>query len=476
MARSHRTKSKQRSRLVAANDHRTDDQSAHSIRVETAAKRRNRWATLLVLASALLMGSWLLVNSKSGRERAPNKAMQRFPTRDSLATLTADELETFLKLPRAVPQDSQATMDVEAWTNKLDEALQAFDRDLPNDAQAEHLHGLIDSKLKRTQLAEPRLRKAIELAPDNLEMKLDLSDLLMQLGRDDEALTILKSCGPPPLPVSYWARLGDCQDRLGLLDDAAMSFASAVATDAQHTEVWLKLGKTQLQQQKYAESEQSLRKAIELEAGNVDAWSHLGRVLSLQKRPDEAKAALARARELTTSKPANSSESFETAHAQSMTKVFGSAYRSLALLYQAKGDTNKAHAMFRQTMEADPTDWVALGKWAALMRGLGEFEQAAQLHKQLVKRDPMEAAHYQNLANISMELNRPRDAEAALRLACLRRPGDGNSHLLLARFLLLTNKPAEAIEPARAAAKLLDSDEAKQLVELYEQSARPAER
>lgn len=476
MARSHRSKSKQRSRVVAAKDHRTDDQSAHSTHIDTAAKRRNRWLTLLVLTSALGIGSWPIVNSKSGRERAADKAMQRSPSRDSLAALTADELDAFLKLPSGVSPDSKATMDVEAWTNKLDEALRAFDRDLPNDAQAEHLHGLIDSKLKRTQLAEPRLRKAVELSPDNLQMKLDLSDLLTQLGRDDEALTILKSSGPPPVPGSYWVRLGDCQDRLGLLDDAARSFASAVATDAQNAEVWLKLGKTQLQLQKYAESEQSLRKAIELETGNADAWSQLGRVLSLQKRPEEAKTALTRAREVTTSKPVSSSESFEAAHAQSMAKVIGSAYRSLALLYQAKGNTNKAHAMFQQAMEADPTDWIALGKWAALMRGLGEFEQAAQLHKQLVKRDPMEAAHYQNLANVSMELDRPRDAEAALRLASLRRPSDGNSHLLLARFLLLTNKPAEAIEPARAAAKLLDSDEAKRLVDLCEQSARPAER
>lgn len=476
MARSHRSKSQQRSRLVAAQTYRADEKSAPSPRIETAAKRRNRWAALLVLASSVLIGSWLFVSAKSGRERAADRATQRSPSRDSLAALTADELETFLKLPDPVSPESKATMDVEAWTNKLDEALQAFDKDLPNDAQAKHLHGLIDSKLKRTQLAEPRLRQAVELAPDNLEMKLDLSDLLTQLGRDNEALTILKSCEQPSLSASYWARLGDCQDRLGQLDDAAASFASAVATDAQNAEAWLKLGKTQIQQQKWAESEQSIRKAIELEAGNVDAWTHLGRVLSLQKRPDEAKTALARARELTTSKPANASESFETAHAQSMTKVIGSAYRSLALLYQAKGNANKAHAMFRQTMEADPSDWVALGKWAALMRGLGEFEQAAQLHKQLVKRDPTEAAHYQNLANISMELNRPRDAEAALRLACLRRPSDGNSHLLLARFLLLTNKPAEAIEPAQAAAKLLDSDEAKRLVELCEPSARSAER
>ncbi len=74
----------------------------------------------------------------------------------------------------------------------LDTALTALQRDLPDDAQAQHLYGVAQMRLKRTQLAEPALKLAVEKAPKDWQMRIDLADLLMQLGRNAEALELLK--------------------------------------------------------------------------------------------------------------------------------------------------------------------------------------------------------------------------------------------------------------------------------------------
>ncbi len=384
--------------------------------------------------------------------------------RNSLAALSISALESILKLPAALPENAITSIDDEAWTARIDAALSDLKATLPADAQAEHLHGLVLLKLKRTKLAEPSLKRAVELDSDNQEMRLDLAELLSQLGRDDEALQVLKGPVRQPLSAKYQMQLGDCQLRLGQLEEAIASFSAVTQADPRQADAWIKLGKAQLQKQLPAECEQSARRAIEQSADNLEAWTLRGRALALLKRPDEAKEALARVKELNAKNAERLKPSFEVAHAQSMSKVYGSAFRSMAILFDTKGNPNKAASMYQLAMQADPEDWVALGKWAALLRKLGEFEQAAQLHKRLVAQQPMEQAHYQNLANMSMELNRPRDAEAALRLACLRMPSNGNCHLILARFLLLLNKPSEAAQAARTAYDILKTDEAAQLL------------
>ncbi|MFO0941156.1 MAG: hypothetical protein U0930_10340 [Pirellulales bacterium] len=112
----------------------------------------------------------------------------------------------------------------------------------------------------------------------------------------------------------------------------------------------------------------------------------------------------------------------------------------------------------------NPSDCDNVLAKANLFRRASQFEEAAQLMRKAIRMQPTDYSHYQNLANLSMEQKKPNQAEAALRLAGLALPESGQAKLTLARFLLLVNKPSEAIKPAQAAKRLLNSDEAEEVL------------
>ncbi len=261
------------------------------------------------------------------------------------------EVKEEVKLPEPEPLVEITSVDMENWSARLDATLGQLNAQLKDDAQVAHLTGLINLRLKRSQLAEPALRRAVQLAPNDQEMRSDLAEQLMQLGRDDEALNVLQSLpGSELMSAKYASQLADCQLRLGLLDEANQVLASALQKDPRSSTLWLLLGKTQLQLESYADSEASVRQALANDQSNVEAWLALGQALNLQQRKEEAKSAAAKAAELKRAQPPVAP--FERAHAQEMSKVYGSAFRSMALLYQTKGDTAKANTMFAAAMEA----------------------------------------------------------------------------------------------------------------------------
>ncbi len=416
-----------------------------------------RTALLLTgLCSLALVGFVWMFGRPPSRTRGSSTINQ-----STLERFSADELEKLLKLPQRSQVAADASFEVDAWTQRIDKALQSLNEQFPSDAEAAHLTGLIQSRLKRTQLAEPALKRAVELAPGNAEMRLDLAELLAQLGREEDALVWLREVTTTSASPEFLSKLGDCQVRLGQLDLAAETFAKALESSPKTITLWIKQGEVQLQQQAYEACEASVRKALELDANNIQAWTLLGRVLTLLKRTDQAKEAIARTAEL---KKASLGQPSDMTLDESTAKVYGAAFRSLAILLQTKANTDQANSMFALGLQADPEDWLALGKWAALLRKLGELEQAATFERRLIVAQPEEIAHYQNLANLSMELGRPREAEAALRLACLKLPGNGQCRLMLARFLVFLNKPNEAVKFAQAAHELLNSEESAQLL------------
>lgn len=419
----------------------------------------------LGLFAVLVRRGWLFGTTTESGDGATDLALSY----QSLEGLTIEELEDKLAIPALseIPELSK-TINIDAWTAQLDEACAGLKSNYPGDAKAEHLYGLIQLRLKRTKSAEPALRRAVELSPANLQMRADLADLLMQLGQDAEALQVLDASNvtekQSALSVEYCVLLADCLARNGDLERSEATLILATQMAPRDEAAWLRLAKVQLQQRKIAEAESSVRKAIELSASNAEAWQVLHQALKLQRRDDESRAALeqwnthrpqTRVREATT---------FDDEMTSSMTKIFGSCFRSLAVLHESNGNKHVAQSMYQHAISANPRDSTAILGWAKMLRIAGDFRSAMELNRRLIRLQPDEFLNYQNVANLSMELSRPRDAEAALRLACRRMPEIGNAHLVLAKFLLFLNKPGEAKEPANRAMQLLRTSESESLV------------
>ena len=425
------------------------------------------WLGLLVVCFVACIATyyWPAPETNEPRDDQTDKVQDKLATSTpSLENQTAEELEAFLKLPQ-MPKEATEPIDIERLANDFEDAMATRRSRFPNDPKTEHLAGLFQLRLKRTQSAEPSLRRCVELSPNDQKMRMDLAELLTQTGRDDEALQVLEGfSATAPLQVDYLWRLGDCQLRFGNLESAERTFTSATQADPTQSVLWVQLGNAKLQQQKIEEASQCAKKAIELNANSPDAWLLSNKSLKLLKQTEEAQAALLRWQEVTKQANATPRSTFEEKHPKAIANVIGDAFRSLGNLYRATGDNAQANEMFERALQLDPVDAVTIADWASLLRRMGNLERVTELTRVLVRVNPHEAAYYQNLASVSMELNRPLDAEASLRLACVRLPKNGGCHLMLAQFLLLAGKRKEAVAPAEIALRILQNAEAAEVL------------
>lgn len=75
-----------------------------------------------------------------------------------------------------------------------------------------------------------------------------------------------------------------------------------------------------------------------------------------------------------------------------------------------------------------PDDGLVRSLLAASLQMQGRVAEAAEVHAELTRRQPGEAAHWNNLGNALRELGRPQEAQAAYRRACALDPGDPVTH------------------------------------------------
>jgi tetratricopeptide (TPR) repeat protein len=227
-----------------------------------------------------------------------------------------------------------------------------------------------------------------------------------------------------------------------------------------------------MQLQKYEAAKSSVLRACDLDANDSENWLVLSSILRLQQQPDEAGKSLQRWKDLNerhaTLAPADRDLTVE--HANSMARVFASIYRSMAVVYQSKGQLDKSQTCFQQSLAVYHNDAQALAGLAALHRRVGNLVKAVESNRKLLQIQPNEHAHYQNLANLAMEMGRPDVAEAVLRLACLRMPQNGTSYLTLARLLLLLKKNPQALQAAQLAHDKLRNAEAAELLQIARNS------
>ncbi len=419
------------------------------------------------IATAVVALFWVVIESndtvhrpRSIRRAQPDTPLSRS---QSLEHFKIEELEAVLALPVMEPEPPSALLDLTHWNSKVETSIQQLTALFPNSAEVEHLHGLIQLRLKRTKLAEPLLQRCVEMAPSNPKMRIDLAELLLQLGRAEEALQVLHvpTIDAKPMEAQYLEMFGDCQVQMGQIAEAETSFRAALDIAPTLPSIWTKLGKVLLQQNQLAEAKQCATRAIEIDADLAQAWLLLHQLAVLQRETVEAREAFARWTALTKVRPKIDQEtSFDEAHSQNMGMVYGSIFRSIATLYLSLGNLPQALTHLDLAIEINPRDTIALAARANQWRRIGDFQRAAELNRLLIRMQPLEAAHYQNLANLCMQLNQPLDAEATLRLACQRLPLNGQLHLALAQFLLYLGKPEEALAPARIAAKHLNSNAA----------------
>jgi predicted Zn-dependent protease len=333
----------------------------------------------------------------------------------------ARQAEVEAQLQWIVSANIRAPIDLsdEAIERELRPALLELVEKYPDDYQSHHLAGIVAVRFKQTQVAEPRLRRSLELAPDDSQIRLDLADMLLQIGNNDEALELLEAgaTGGANSP-HYLHSLAEAQLRSGDARRASLTLLDATQRFPDSEPNWLSLGKAQLQLGEYAPAEASLRTAIALNPDNKPNWIALSQALAFQRKTEAAAQVREELKRLGDGTEAT--DSFDSVFSASLRRFACSSFRSLAVVYQRHLDGVRAKHWLDRARQIDPTDVLTLAYLTSYYRNTGEFAAAAEVMRELLLLEPHALHNYVNLANLQMEQGNTAGAEAALRLAVER--------------------------------------------------------
>ncbi|PSJ80514.1 tetratricopeptide repeat protein [Neisseria iguanae] len=185
-----------------------------------------------------------------------------------------------------------------AQSNREEEAVAVWQK-IP---EAKKSHSVLSNlgnacrRLKKWDLAEQYLRRALKLKPDHADAHWNLVLALNDAGRNTEGLQAVKAflaLKPDDANgLEYAAMLAfNAQN----FDEADTFQTALLAQQPERADVWLGNAWARRRLKRYAPAEMSYRKALALDGQNYDAWYGLAKMLHFQQKYEEACEALVRA-------------------------------------------------------------------------------------------------------------------------------------------------------------------------------------
>lgn len=182
---------------------------------------------------------------------------------------------------------------------KFEEATREVERVLagvPRSPDAHQLMAMCQSEAGEYALAEQSFRRALELAPGQPLLMLNLATLLRKVARVPEALVLYQRITEvAPQFGKAWLELGNTLFDLGLPDKAVPALERAVQVQADSVMAWSALGSAYRETEQWEPAEAAFLKALKLAPGYSAGWVNLGAVMRLRGRADEAIACFERA-------------------------------------------------------------------------------------------------------------------------------------------------------------------------------------
>lgn len=258
-----------------------------------------------------------------------------------------------------------------------------------------------------------------ENAPQRARVAYVLGGLLVNAGRDDDAIQAFESAiGLDPSMVDPRVKLGNAHARAGRMDEARRQYSSVLSRDANNTAALLK------------------RAAIKMDVGEFDsAIGDLDRLLELDPELTEAHMRLGSALARNGQVPA-ALERFKKAleldlEPRERTELH---YFSAGLLRQ-EGRNEEAIAEYRQTLLADDTFVPALSSLARMLAADGQMGEAIELYGRWTELEPDNVAPRLAQATAMILAGRFGDATSTLEAGLEVMPQEIQLKDVLARHL-----------------------------------------
>jgi tetratricopeptide (TPR) repeat protein len=324
----------------------------------------------------------------------------------------------------------------------------------PKAPESLHVVALLYADLQKTTEADKIWRECIPLAPLQAGPYVGLARVAMDLGKDEEAVQILKQarvtgCSTPDL----FNQLAIALTKLGMLEQAAQVAHEGLGQFPDAVEVWIQCGQIQIQLNQFAEAEVSLRKAIELGATSDTLYFALATAYARQGKQEEA----AKYRqEFANRKKASSigpNERFQTRYDAEMRHLAATSIYRVGMVYDAHSDSAQAEKMYLRAIGLAPTDAVICKELAGFYRRVGRLADARVVQRRLVELDPRQIVQHLNLASLSQQLGDDEGAENDLKHAIQNCPELAIGYSSLARVYLQRGDNQQARTLAEEALK-----------------------
>ena len=163
---------------------------------------------------------------------------------------------------------------------RLNQAFACYQQALqeqPRHPDALYLMGMAYVAMGMAVLGVPLVRQAIALEPTAIAYRLELAQVLIQQGQNDEATLVLQAaCAVEPVSPQALAQLGALQIQLERYTEAELSYAAAVALDTQQATWHEALAQLQHLRWSLPEAQASSQRALALGGPQVAQRLNLG--------------------------------------------------------------------------------------------------------------------------------------------------------------------------------------------------------
>ncbi len=308
-------------------------------------------------------------------------------------------------------------------------------------ADALHLHGVLEYQQGRYDSAISMIRKAISVNPGAAPFYCNLGLALKYSGKLEEAVnSFKKSLALDPKKPDTHNNLGTALKESGRSEEALESFKRAIQLKPTYFEAWMNAGNLAKSLERFDEAGDYYENALKLNPGHerikkslVVSLNNVGVAHQKNKHYDEAVAAFNRILEINP----------ETAE----------AYGNLGNVYKDLGQTEKTLAFYRRALELKPELILIYDNMGTVHRLRGRPDLAEQCHREVLARDPENVSGLNNLGIALQDQGGYEDAVACFRKALAIDPENafaynniGNMYYITGRRDLAKTNLKKAVE------------------------------
>jgi tetratricopeptide (TPR) repeat protein len=279
--------------------------------------------------------------------------------------------------------------------------------------QQELLSAIEHHQAGKIQLAKSSYQQILIVEPENADANHLLGLIALQEGDNEiAAQCITKALQINPHQPSFVNSLGMVYKAQGKLDDAELTFKRALNLKPDFAKAINNLGNLLKAKGKLTDAEKSYRQAIRIKPDFVEAHYNLGTVLLDQEKLDAAALSYNRALEL---KP-----------------DFAEALNNLGIIFYKQGNSSRSEEVFKRSLSIKPDFAQAHNNFGTTLERLGKLDEAGKAYKQALSIKPDFAEAYKNLGFILQVKGEFKEAEKCYRTAMEIKPDYAKVYLQLA--------------------------------------------